>query len=73
MIPQSNKIYESIENGILIFFSFNSGVLALKTTKNENLSCETFLSPLNQIALFVLFSYLFWMVVLNRVLSWKRK
>jgi len=60
MIPQSNKIYESIKNGILtFFFSFNSGVLALKTTKNENLSCETFLSPLNQIALFVLFSYLF--------------
>lgn len=34
-------------------------VLALKTTKNENLSCETFLSPLNQIALFVCFIFLF--------------
>lgn len=56
MIPQSNKKYESTENGILTFFPFNSGVLALKTTKNENLSCETLL---NQIALFVCFIFLF--------------
>lgn len=60
---QSNKIYESIENGILTFFPFNSGVLALKTTKNENLSCATYFintKPNSFICLFYFLIYFEW-------------
>lgn len=58
MVPKVIK-YTKAQKMAFSLFPFNSGVLALKTTKNENLSCETFLSPLNQIALFVCFIFLF--------------
>ena len=68
MIPQSNKKYESTENGILTFFPFNSGVLALKTTKNENLSCETFFittKPKIFICLFYFLIYFEWQFLIE--------
>lgn len=66
--PKVIKYTKAQKMAFSLFFPFNSGVLALKTTKNENLSCETFFitaKPNSFICLFYFLIYFEWQFLIE--------